>query len=87
MTSTLSPFHHNIRIILENTSYDMSMRDLKEVRSKVRILKKYIKDDKWDTVEDFQIDLANHIFVSLNIIKKMWPQIADGMIASESDYQ
>jgi hypothetical protein len=84
-SSTLPPFHHNIRLILGNTTYDRSVRNSREVRSKVRVLRDYIEED-WDTVQDFQADVANQIGVSLNIIKHMWPQIADKMVASESDY-
>jgi len=84
--STLPPFHHNISIILENTTYDRSVYNSREVRSKIRVLREYIEED-WNTVGDFQVDVANQIGVSLNLVKDMWPQIADKMVASESDYE
>ena len=88
MAPSLSPLHHNIMVILNNTEYDESFSRSREVRTKMRILEQYITDDNQGSpcLYDIQSVISDKLGVPLHIILNMWPQIADGMVAGENDY-
>ena len=85
---SISPLEQHIQVILTTRDFDRTTRlrsNSNEVREKISILREYIMTD-WDSILEFQQSVADNIGVDFHHLVNMWPQIADGMIASESDY-
>lgn len=82
---SLPALEFNIRSIIISTPFDPRIGQHPEVCSKIDTLKHYVLEN-WNSVHAFQTHLAGILNTDIDLILDMWPQIADGMIASESDY-